>query len=242
VTAGIDHSCAVLNDGSAFCWGENAEGQLGIDAAASEALSPRELPSSGSWRLLAAGQGHTCGIQRDGSLWCWGRNTSNHLGLGSGALQQIRAPVRVGTRADWASLDSSQEGSCAIGADARVSCWGNVFAAITNQGSAAVPTAVGSEQWAWFSVEVFHGCGVRDDRSLWCSGRNVEGQLGTGDNAERQTLTRIGMDTDWQSVSVGRFHTCARKTNGDVFCTGINDDGRLGTGDTNRRNTFTLTR
>ena len=81
------------------------------------------------------------------------------------------------------------------------------------------------------AVDTIHGCGIRATGTLWCWGRNAEGQLGTGDTADRDAPTRVGTESDWASVSVGCFHTCARRADGSAWCTGANDDGHLGTGD-----------
>jgi alpha-tubulin suppressor-like RCC1 family protein len=74
---------------------------------------------------------------------------------------------------------------------------------------------------------------------MWCWGRNVEGQLGTGDTSDRPSPVQVGHDVDWVQVSTGRFHTCALRADGSIWCTGANDDGRLGTGDLDRRDVMT---
>ena len=58
VSAGGGHTCAVRQDGSVACWGEDEYG---------EATPPeREFAS------ISAGSSHTCGVQQDGSIACWG--------------------------------------------------------------------------------------------------------------------------------------------------------------------------
>jgi alpha-tubulin suppressor-like RCC1 family protein len=102
------------------------------------------------------------------------------------------------------------------------------------------PTQVGTfEDWIAIDLDTFHACGIRAPGTLWCWGRNVEGQLGTGDLNDRDVPTRIGDFDDWDEVTIGQFHTCARRRRGTVWCTGDNEDGRLGTGDLDRRNVFT---
>jgi alpha-tubulin suppressor-like RCC1 family protein len=103
------------------------------------------------------------------------------------------------------------------------------------------PTQVGAFQdWTVITLDTFHACGVRTDGSLYCWGRNDEGQLGLGDNMARLTPTRVGTDSDWVSVAAGRFHTCALKRDRSVLCTGRNDEGELGTGDQKQRDVLTL--
>ena len=70
--AGIDgeHTCAVKLDGSLWCWGANALGQLGVGSTTSSA-TPVQVGSA-TWTNVSGGAAHTCGVQGDGTLWCWG--------------------------------------------------------------------------------------------------------------------------------------------------------------------------
>ena len=91
VAAGYQHTCALLNDGSVKCWGQNTHGQLGLGDTASRGDGPGEmgynLPSvnldSGKTAVaLVAGTYHTCALLNDDSLKCWGGNPYGQLGLG----------------------------------------------------------------------------------------------------------------------------------------------------------------
>lgn len=93
VAAGIRHACATTSSGTTrelYCWGDNAQDQLGLGSAAAQAAgSPTRVGIDVDWLLLAPGYQHTCGIResaqdsRRGSLWCWGANASMYLGDGS---------------------------------------------------------------------------------------------------------------------------------------------------------------
>jgi alpha-tubulin suppressor-like RCC1 family protein len=251
LAAGYEFTCAVLFDDSLWCWGQNDEGQLGQgdQPGAPSASVPLPTGAGAKWGAVAAGQGHACGIQASGSLLCWGRNSDGELGIGPGAPIQVRTPTRVGSDESWASLDLGQDATCAVKNDGTLWCWGaDTFGklGIAVDPNAApprflVPMQVGSDaDWAEVSVDVFHTCAVKQGGTLWCWGRNAEGQLGVGDITDRATPTQVGSASDWSSVSVGRFHTCAEETDHTVRCTGENVAGQLGTGDTARRNTFTV--
>ena len=74
------HACAILDDGSVSCWGQNHLGQLGNGNihnwdAPSDALTPTPTSSLGTGRTAVAiscGDSHTCAILDDGSVSCWG--------------------------------------------------------------------------------------------------------------------------------------------------------------------------
>lgn len=245
---GHDHVCAVLSDGRLYCWGNNTEGQLAQDdpfpgAGVNSAL-PLQVGSNSDWKSVSSGQGHTCGVRLDGSLWCWGRNLGGELGLGAGSLGQIRVPTRVGVASDWLVVAAGQNHTCGVRAPGRLHCWGDnshFQLGFVGMDVAFEPTELPSpSDVAQISVDTFHSCATEKGGRLSCWGRNIEGQLGNGTlEASNQAVPAIPRDA-WTHVTVARFHTCGAR-NRALFCTGANADGRLGTGDTARRQEFSAT-
>jgi alpha-tubulin suppressor-like RCC1 family protein len=84
-----------------------------------------DAPSAiiGRWSELAAGRSHSCGIDNEGALWCWGRNVSGEVG-GEVATRQIDEPTRIGT-ALWSSVVSRERHTCGIQQDQSLWCWGD---------------------------------------------------------------------------------------------------------------------
>lgn len=94
VSAGYDHTCALTADGTAFCWGSNARGQLGNGSPPPlQSLIPVPVAGALVFAALAAGTLHTCGITPVGAVYCWGANPFGQLGDGS--TMDRRTPVRV---------------------------------------------------------------------------------------------------------------------------------------------------
>jgi alpha-tubulin suppressor-like RCC1 family protein len=84
IACGWAHSCAILDDGTVACWGDNREGQLGPEAAFVRGVSTPvavELPARAV--EIGAGRTHTCARTVDGLTWCWGGNDRGQLGNGS---------------------------------------------------------------------------------------------------------------------------------------------------------------
>jgi alpha-tubulin suppressor-like RCC1 family protein len=81
VVAGIQHTCALVQAGAVYCWGDNSYGQLGqgnFDLANS--ATPLLVPSlSSGVTQISAGYQHTCALRR-GRVLCWGFNTAGALG------------------------------------------------------------------------------------------------------------------------------------------------------------------
>jgi len=257
LASGYKHSCALLENAELWCWGDGNEGQIGrgdlysgADARDTDAITPElvALPITSEagdapWSFVDTGEGHTCALRADGSLWCWGRNSGRQLGQPSGE-GQVRSPVRVGTDRDWLRVDAAQNYSCALKADRSLWCWGfnmglmsmsgNPFGVDTRQ--LDIPTRIDEGPWAALSTNMFHSCALDDATQLWCWGRNHEGALGT-ENPEGTGLvqSRTLVATGVAFVSTGTFTTCTIGLDGVARCAGKNDRGQLGSDDTGER-------
>jgi alpha-tubulin suppressor-like RCC1 family protein len=60
-----------------------------------------------------------------------------------------------------------------------------------------------------------HACSTRYG-ALYCWGRGADGRLGLGDTEDRDSPTRVGVESDWLSVATGVAHTCGLKTEGNT--------------------------
>lgn len=85
---GEGFACALLEDDTVTCWGQNGYGQLGHDPAtdsdsgAAGTFKPHPVPGLSNVAHIASGGGHTCALERDNTVLCWGDNGSGELGPG----------------------------------------------------------------------------------------------------------------------------------------------------------------
>lgn len=126
VGAGDMHSCALAGDGTVYCWGSNAEGQVGAGAA-SRQLTPRAVAGAGKDNVdLLVGHHVSCVKKVSGSVQCWGTfdaatNFKN--------VAEPRAFEVFGN--DWSQM-IVDTGACVLRkSDASVACWGYDNAAAT---------------------------------------------------------------------------------------------------------------
>jgi hypothetical protein len=92
ISAGAAHTCALVVNGSAYCWGQNLRGQLGDGTNDNRNTA---IPVAGGlrFRSIHAGGALTCGLTTEGAEYCWGFNQDGQLG--DGTRQNRSSPVRV---------------------------------------------------------------------------------------------------------------------------------------------------
>ena len=237
------HSCGIRKDGTLWCWGRAIDGQLGQEEYSFEQnQSPQRVGRESDWKFVDVGRAHTCGIREDQTLWCWGANEEGQLGVGRGMYFGDEGPERVGEDSDWTSVTAGREHTCGIRNDGTLWCLGNSRMGQLGNGDDTrnryYPKQIGTRSdWAQVVAAGRHACGIRDDQSLWCWGRNDVGQLGVGESSQlHSTPTRVGEASHWTSVSTNAslsataFHTHALDENGQGWSFGSNDDGQLGDG------------
>lgn len=104
IGAGGSHTCAVLDDGSLRCWGQNDKGQLGYASTATvgddespASVGPVDLGAGRTAVAVDAGERHTCAVLDDGSVRCWGEGRAGILGYGNTAdIGDDEAPGTAG--------------------------------------------------------------------------------------------------------------------------------------------------
>jgi alpha-tubulin suppressor-like RCC1 family protein/Flp pilus assembly pilin Flp len=141
IAVGSEHTCALIS-GNVWCWGYNAQGQLGNSATFNNTTGvwlPVQAGITGA-EHIEAGDYHTCVI-KTGNIWCWGSTQRGQLGNGQDQFNagnrytaaQVRDPAGTGFLTDIAEVGLAATFSCARSTDGHVWCWGqNVYGAIGN--------------------------------------------------------------------------------------------------------------
>lgn len=220
VSSGRFHSCAIVDDGSLYCWGSNDRGQLGVpELGPAGTTHPVRVSALSTVQQVATGSEHTCALEGDGDVWCWGRNHLGQLGAESATDDERASPIAV-ELAGVVSLVARHHHTCALTDAAEVWCWGF---ALDGQGWQAgsgtaqpLPSRVEGLD-ALTSIEVLvsggqFACVAGDGMTrVFCWGDNADGRLGDGttiDSAVAIELATSPFDAPIAGLSSGTDHAC----------------------------------
>lgn len=196
LSSGGTHTCGLRADGAAYCWGDNAGGQLGVGGN-NVTTSPTPLPVAGglAFASISAGESHSCGVTTDAALYCWGWNFDGQLG--NGATQTASwAPVRVASNLTFTAVAAGGSHTCAIAVGGAAYCWGrndNAQLGIgpSTQESIATPQRVGTDLiFDKLSAGRGHTCGRGAD-TWYCWGDNESGVLGFGSTTDSGSPVKV---------------------------------------------------
>ncbi|WP_394825109.1 RCC1 domain-containing protein [Pendulispora albinea] len=245
IAAGRYHACAVLNDGTLRCWGNNERGAIGAPAVTpyadggyafdGRAIMAPVAASVGKVAQVGLGENISCAVLPDAKGVCWGDDAKRALGRGTaGAPEAARPHPEAKPVTDLGAAEQMGAGlgfACALSGE-RVFCWGTngyyvlgveqsdpYFVASAQE--IAMPGRRAAKQLA---VGGSHVCALLDDAHVACWGNNWNGQLGrpTADGGRNPQATPLVIPSlaDIVEVRAGDDATCARAKSGRVSCFG----------------------
>jgi alpha-tubulin suppressor-like RCC1 family protein len=227
--AGASHTCGVTEPGDVYCWGANADGELG-DGTTIRRSAPVRIAGTGTYRLVRGGRAHTCALDVEGQVRCWGSNVDGQLGDGTQDSRSIPTLVRLPAQATAVTIAVGDSHSCAVLNDNRVVCWGsNASGQVGEPGHLAggMPRVVPGVRATAIAAGAAHTCAVLLSGPVRCWGRDDHGQLGAeparaGDIGR---LTVIPGGEDVRALTAGAAHTCALTRGGWAWCWGRTSAG-----------------
>jgi len=232
------HTCAINTTGSAFCWGENLNGQLGIGNT-TQMNAPQRVLGGDNFSSISCASSNTCAINTTGSAYCWGRGDFGGVGIGN--TTTMHTPQLVVGNLNFTSIISGEHHSCGLNGSGSAFCWGeNIFGElgignVTNY-MYTPQLVLGGYNFTSISSHAYHVCGITINKEVYCWGYNVYGQLGTG-FSEALYPKPIVREYNFSLISAGKLRTCALESAGNIYCWGDNSYGGLGIGNTTNMNT-----
>jgi alpha-tubulin suppressor-like RCC1 family protein len=211
IAAGYQHTCAILDNESVKCWGLNDEGQLGLNADDSRGDEPDEmgdnlpaidLRSTGRTAAsITTGAKHTCVMDDNASIKCWGYGYYGQLGKGE--QKSLNRPpqnvLELGSGRNAKAIVAGNFHNCVMLDNSSIKCWGLNDSGQLGQGDTNnrgdgfgdnpnnLPSIdLGSGKTARaISAGDRHTCAILDNASIKCWGSNISGELGIGNTENR---------------------------------------------------------
>lgn len=271
ITAGQRHVCVLRDDGSVVCLGSNVNNKLGrlagfaADVVRTNGSSPLGTLPTGTTDALdkvveiSAAGSHTCALQANGQVQCWGRWDGNSVSLampvfGSNpGILHIAAGGDLGVDGSGGEV-ASRDHTCALSVNHHLWCWGTnadgqLGDGTTTRATAPVEVKVSSTV-AFDDVVAFaggdrHTCATTLDDRTFCWGANGDGQLSRTSTAPTiytpSSSEPVGASSPLpgvHTIAAGKAFTCVTALNSSTFndgavkCWGRNDVGQLGNNST----------
>jgi hypothetical protein len=243
VSGGNCHNCARLSSGSVYCWGEDTYGQIGNGVMYGD---PPALPTlvmdMANATSVRVGFDHSCALRTNGSVSCWGNNTTRQLGDGTEISRAVPTsviglPDLTDATMRGVAIGAGVDFSCVL-TSSGARCWGangsaQLGLAATTSWDGLAPTVVagtaGATMLSIGSRGCF-GCVLGAGGVVSCWGCNAEGQLANASTTPTPTAAPISGVPAASALAVGGTHACVLAADGTVWCWGGNASGQLGIG------------
>jgi alpha-tubulin suppressor-like RCC1 family protein len=119
ISAGGCHSLGTRQSGTAWAWGNNAQGRLGDNTVANKSSPVSVVGGFTDWCQVSAGGFHSLGVRTGGTAWAWGNNGQGRLG--DDTIVSRSSPVSVvGGFTDWCQVSGGVAHSLAIRSTSQV--------------------------------------------------------------------------------------------------------------------------
>jgi alpha-tubulin suppressor-like RCC1 family protein len=223
LAAGYEHSCA-LRRGRAYCWGRNAEGQLGRERSGEECggvacgRSALAVDTALRFRAISVRGRHSCALSGE-DAYCWGDNEYGQLAAPL-TVSSSATPLRVATAWPLRSVTAGGLYGCALTRRGEVACWGRV----PPEEGALGPETRGARllfgerdapRFVSLGAGGEHACALAADGGIHCWGAGLYNRLGA-QPAERcgeipcsRVPLRLSLTSRYHTLSVGGTSSCA---------------------------------
>ena len=201
ISAGYYHTCGILANGTALCWGDNSFNQT---------LIPKQYI-----KLKSINYSNPLVHNRYSVLFDFQRNPK----FPASNVQCLFNISKVGFTVEpnplkwiditgWRSISAGYSHSCGVTSNGMGLCWG-----VGKNGQSLFPQRLLSANITWrqISAGTGHTCGVMSNGTATCWGANDEGQA----------TVPAGVAA-WRAIDAGYAHSCGIAANGSAYCWGWN--------------------
>ena len=226
------HACAIMQDGTVWCWGKNNYGQLG-NGTTTDSDIPVQVSGITNAVKVAAGLFHTTVLLANGTVKSWGRN--NFGQLGDGTTTDSPVPVTVPNISNAVAIVAGDNYTSVLLSDNTVWGWGtNAQGQLgngTNNTTNTVPVqASGIFTAVKITARFRSTCVILADSTIRCWGENVQGHLANGTYLDLNLPDTLNGINNAIDIDLGDHHSLVLLSDGSIRACGLNVFGQLGNG------------
>ena len=247
IDIGNEFVVALASDGTAWSWGQNDAGQLGIGTiSGTNQTLPTEVTTEVRFQSVSAGDAHVLALATDGTVWAWGENGSGQLGDESTVDQSTPVAVHGLSNVTVREVVAGGNTSFLLTEDRKVYAWGANTSgmlgdtSLTADEALSIPTQIAALDGVRIE-HLFAGEGsvaaIASDGSVWLWGESSNMQCGTAQKQDVYTPTKkVPEATDdieeyqARTVALGKNHTAILSANDVILNVGLNAKGQFGNG------------
>ena len=233
---------ALMEDSSLYSWSENSDGQLGVGDKINK-NTPTIVNLPGKIKKLITSSSASYAILEDGSLYAWGYNGYGQLGVGDEVNKNT--PTKVNLPSKIKELITTGLSVYALMEDSSLYSWGeNSYGelGVGDEVNKNTPTKVNLPGKIKELITTTNGSSVyalMEDSSLYSWGYNSYGQLGVGDEVNKNTPTKVNLPGKIKKLITSSSASYAILEDGSLYAWGYNYYGELGVGSNEDKNTPT---
>ena len=238
-TSNSGYTCALTNEGKAYCWGWNQYGRLGNNSTTNSSTPVAvQMPAGVSFQSIAAGNIHACALTTEGKAYCWGWNQYGQLGNNSTANSSTPVAVQMPAGVSFQSIAAGNIHTCALTTTGQAYCWGYGGSGQLGNNSTAVsriPVAVqmpAGVSFQFIAAGYAHTCALTTTGQAYCWGYGDRLGNNSTTNSRIPVAVQMPAGVSFQFIAAGYYHTCALTNEGKAYCWGQGGSGRLGNNST----------
>lgn len=221
---GVEHACALTNDGQLYCAGGNTYGAIGQPSSTPSTTLFTLVEGLSNLNLLSVGDYHTCVADRESQIYCFGYGSNGSVG--DGLFQNAFRPRRVADlQAPVVELATASDHSCALLETGEVYCWGRNNSGQLGQSlnsNFGFPVRVNNlPDVKQISAGGESTCALGWDNSAYCWGDNSDGQItDTSHGSQLSSPVQLNSPEPVALVTVSTDAVCQLGKSGRLFCRG----------------------
>ena len=232
VATGDFHTVLVKQDGSVWSTG------VSLDVHSERFV--KVIPSGAM--AAAAGTGYSIVLKKDGSVWTTRKESEDELPLFDGSttcrgkfsfVKRITGAKAVAAGGNHSMVLTQEAHIWATG----LNNYGQLGDGSTQDSKKFIQLISSGAKTAAVAAGAYHSILLKEDGSVWATGRNYNGQLGDGSKTDRRNFVQV-MSNGATNVAAGYRHNIVLKQHGSVWATGWNEYGQLGDGSTTDRTDY----